>query len=67
MWQVGLCSVVCPTGNGVGGVRMTAGSCEEGHGDAAAKRKKEVTENQSSTIIVENSTFCGQCVIFILP
>jgi len=53
VWQVRLCSVVCPTGNGVGGVRMTAGSCEEGHGDHTAKRKKETTDNQSSTIIVE--------------
>ena len=67
MWQARLCSVVCPTGNGVGGVRMTAGSCEERHGDAAAKRKKEMTENQTSTVIVENSIFCGRCMIFILP
>lgn len=56
MWQGRLCSV-CLTGNGVSGIRMVAGSGEEGHGDPAAERKKERTENQRSAITVENSTF----------
>lgn len=56
MRQGRLCSV-CLTGDGVSGIRMVAGSCEEGHGDPAAKRKKEMTENQRSTLTVESSTF----------
>lgn len=64
--QLRLCGAVCPTGNGVCCVRMAAGSGEEGHGAATAERKKEMTENQSSAIIVENSTPCGYWYDFIL-
>lgn len=59
MGQLRLCGAVCPTGNWICCIRMAAASADEGHGAATAKRKKERTENQSSAIIVENSTPFG--------